>query len=120
MKSNLALTFLALSSLPFFPTTNVTAQDDANNNNVKTLTGCLVKSSKDGFRLTAEDGSTWDLISNTAALSQHVGHTVTATGKVLQVENHPEKGKGEAVTRYKEHGHLDVTDITTVSESCKN
>jgi len=48
-----------------------------------TLTGCLSSGEKSGeYDLKAEDGSAWELHSKTAKLSDHVGHTVTVTGRV--------------------------------------
>ena len=119
MKSRLALSFLALSSLAMVPSMSFAGQDDAKkSDSVRTLTGCL---SSGEYDLKAEDGSTWELHSKSAKLSNHVGHTVTVTGKVWHADMHgaKEKVKDETNPSANEHGHLSVTDVSMVSNSCK-
>jgi hypothetical protein len=94
-----------------------------------TLTGCLQKG--DGaneFALTAKDGSTWELRSDSVNLAPHVGHTVTITGtrsgahakahemKEGAKEEMKEHGMTKSAT---EHGHLTVTKMKHVSDSCQ-
>ena len=59
-------------------------------------------------------------------LAEHVGHTVTATGVVSSATMHNMKedakdaAKDSGMTKSnKEHGHLKVTDVKMVSDSCK-
>ena len=109
------------------------AQDDTSGSNsksdVRTVTGCLSKSGGgDEYLLTANDGSTWEIHSKKSGvnLSKHVGHTVSATGVVSNAKAHnlKEDAKDAAsdtgMTReHAEHGHLKVTDVQMVSESCQ-
>jgi Protein of unknown function (DUF5818) len=124
MKSRLALSFLALSSMALVPSLSLAggnaAQDKSES--VRTLTGCLSAGDKAGeYDLRADDGSTWELNTKTVKLSKHVGHTVTVTGKVWHADMHgaKEKVKDEVTPDANEHGHLNVTDVSMVSESCK-
>lgn len=123
MKSRLALSLLALSGLAMVPSMSLAHQDDAaKSDSTRTLTGCLSSGEKSGeYDLMAEDGSTWELNSKTAKLSDHVGHTVTVTGKVWHAKMHgaKEKAKDETSPSANEHGHLTVTDVSMVSEHCK-
>jgi hypothetical protein len=107
------------------------AQDDTTTNKSKastrSITGCLTKSSDpDKFVLTASNGSTWDLKSDTVSLADHVGHTISATGVVSNPTAHnlKEDTKDAASDAHMkkdntEHGHLKVTDVKMVSDSCR-
>ena len=94
---------------------------------VRTITGCLSKGdSADEFELKAAKGSTWEVRSDGVALADHVGHTITATGVVSHAKLHNLKedakdaAKDSGVKKSdSEHGHLTVTSIKMVSESCK-
>jgi hypothetical protein len=124
MKTKLVLSFLALSSLAMLPSMSLAAQHDSEkkSDSVRTLTGCLSSGDKSGeYDLVAEDGSTWELHSKTAKLADHVGHTVTVSGRVWHAGMHgaKEKAKEESNPNANEHGHLNVTDVSMVSESCK-
>ena len=125
MKSKLALSFLALSSLAMVPNLSLARNDDMHtekSDKMRTLTGCLSGGEKSGeYNLMAEDGSTWELHSKTNNLSKHVGHTIPVTGKVWHAGMHgaKEKAKGEVDPNTNEHGHLNVTGVSMVSESCK-
>jgi hypothetical protein len=107
------------------------AQDKAKSK-VRTITGCLTKSKGvDEYLLTGRNGSTWEVHSRDSSdgqvsLSDHVGHTVTATGVVSNSKLHnlkedaKETVKDTGVTKQdKEHGHLTVTSIKMVNESCR-
>src|SRR6478609_6079634 len=91
------------------------------------VTGCLSKGdSAKEFLLTGTDGSTWEVRSSKVALAEHVGHTVTATGVVSNAKMHNMKedakdaAKDSGMTKSdNEHGHLKVTDVKMVSESCQ-
>jgi hypothetical protein len=89
---------------------------------VRNITGCLSKGdSPNEFKVTASDGSTWEVKSKTVKLSPHVGHTITVTGEVSNAAAHgaKEKAKSTMDADAKEHGTLNVTKVEMVSESCK-
>lgn len=94
---------------------------------VRDITGCLAKGdSANEFLLSGNDGSTWEVHSSKVALAEHVGHTVTATGVVSNATAHNMKedakdaAKDSGATKTNdEHGHLTVTQVKMVSDSCK-
>jgi len=94
---------------------------------VRAITGCLSKGdSADEFVLTANDGSTWEVRSSRVALTDHVGHTIAATGVVSNAKLHNLKEDAKDAAHdtgvkksNSEHGHLTVTDVKIVSDSCQ-
>lgn len=71
-------------------------------------------------------GGTWEVKSDSVDLAPHVGHTVTVTGVVSNATMHgmKEDAKAEAKEhgmdkKSTEHGHLTVTAVKMVSDSCK-
>ena len=94
---------------------------------VRDVTGCLSKGdSAKEFLLTGNDGSTWEVRSSKVALAEHVGHTVTATGVVSNATAHNMKEDAKDAAQDSgmkktnaEHGHLTVTVVKMVSDSCK-
>lgn len=92
----------------------------------RTITGCLSQGdSPKEFNLTADDGSTWEVRSSTVSLAEHVGHKVSATGVVRNSTAHNMKEDAKdmahdtgATKHNNEHGHLTVTDLQMVSDSC--
>ena len=94
---------------------------------VRDVTGCLSKGDDaKEFLLTGNDGSTWEVRSSKVALSKHVGHTVTATGVVSNATMHNMKEDAKEAAKDSgmkktdnEHGHLKVTAVKMVSDSCK-
>jgi hypothetical protein len=94
---------------------------------VRTITGCLSKGdSAKEFLLTGQDGSTWEVRSSAVPLASHVGHTVTATGVVSNATMHNMKEDTKDMAKDSgmkksnaEHGHMKITDLKMVSESCK-
>ena len=94
---------------------------------VRTITGCLSQGDNaKEFTLTGENGSTWEIRSSRVALAKHVGHTVTVTGVVAHAMAHnmKEDAKDAAADAdikkdNSEHGHLTVTRLKMVSESCE-
>ena len=94
---------------------------------IRDVTGCLSKGdSAKEFLLTGNDGSTWEVRSSRVALAEHVGHTVTATGVVSNARMHNMKEDTKEMAKDagmkksdSEHGHLKVTDLKMVSDSCK-
>jgi len=128
MKLKLAMAFLTLLLLAVTPGRGA-AQDtpSATHNKTRTLTGCLQKGDDaDEYKLTTAKGSTWELKSNGHKLSHHVGHTVTITGVVSNAELHGAKEDAKAEAKEHdmdkdstEHGHMKVTSLKMVSDSCK-
>ncbi len=94
---------------------------------VRTITGCLTKGdSADEFMLTGNDGSTWEVKSTKVALASHVGHTIEATGVVSNAKLHNMKEDAKDMAADSgmkkddsEYGHLKVTSVKMVSDSCK-
>jgi hypothetical protein len=94
---------------------------------VRDITGCLSKGdSAKEFLLTGNDGSTWEVRSSKVALAEHVGHTVTATGVVANATMHNMKEDTKDAAKDSgakktadEHGHLTVTEVKMVSDSCQ-
>ena len=94
---------------------------------IRDVTGCLSKGdSAKEFLLTGTDGSTWEVRSSRVALAEHVGHTVTATGVVSNAAMHNMKEDAKDAAKDSglkktdtEHGHLTVTEVKMVSDSCK-
>ena len=110
--------------LACFATSMGLAKDKAD---VRDVTGCLAKGDNaKEFLLKGNDGSTWEVRSSKVALAEHVGHTVTATGVVSNPTAHNVKedakdaAKDSGMTKTNaEHGHLTVTEVKMVSDSCK-
>src|SRR5690348_15581161 len=106
----------------------VMAQDssDKGKSDTRTITGCLSQGdSAKEFNLKADNGSTWEVRSSTVSLAHHVGHEVTLTGVVSNATAHNMKedtkdmAHDAGVTKHNnEHGHLKVTDVQMVSDSC--
>jgi hypothetical protein len=123
MKTKWSLPLLIASGLvlaPMFAAQTAPGQDKSAD--VRSITGCLSKGDDaKEFKITGEDGSTWEVTSATVKLSPHLGHTVTVSGKVWHPDMHgaKEKAKETVDADAKEHGHLKVTKVEMVSESCK-
>src|ERR1700730_12404382 len=99
---------------------------------VRTITGCLTKAKGgDEYLLAGKNGSTWEVHSSDnsgsrVSLADQVDQTVTATGVVSnsKLHNLKEDAKEAAADTGvkkddREHGHLTITSLKTVSESCK-
>lgn len=105
---------------------DATSNDSKSKADTRTITGCLTKGdSSNEFLLTATDGSTWEVRSTTVALSDHVGHTVSATGVVSNPTAHNLKEDAKDAAHdagmkkdNTEHGHMKITDVQMVSSSC--
>jgi hypothetical protein len=105
----------------------VSAQDAPKGKaHTRNITGCLSQGDdKNEFLLTGKDGSTWEVRSDAVSLAKHVGHTVTATGTVREAAMHNMKEDAKDVAhdsgmkdKNTEHGHLEITDVKMVSDSC--
>src|SRR5216684_2172623 len=124
MKNKLVLSMVAVSTLLIVPAIGFTQDKGAE---VRTLTGCLTKAEgAHEYKLTTANGGTWELHSKTVKLSPHTGHTVTVTGKVRHADMHEAKEKVKDEMKEHdmdkdaaEHGHLKVTSVSMVSDSCK-
>jgi hypothetical protein len=94
---------------------------------VRNITGCLSKSGSNEYLLTGTDGSTWEIHGNNAVnLAKHVGHTIEAKGVVSHSKMHNMKEDEKDMAHdtglknnTAEHGHLKVTDVHMVSDSCQ-
>ena len=92
----------------------------------RTLTGCLQKGEDaNEYNLTTKKGGTWELKSDSVNLGEHVGHTVKITGVVSNAKMHGMKEDAKEEMKEhgmdkdaKEHGHMTVTNLTMVSDTC--
>jgi hypothetical protein len=98
----------------------------------KSVTGCLAKGDEAGeYKITGENGKTYELRSKSVQFEPHIGHTVTVSGtwagesaKEEMKEEAKESKKTEKAEEKsekhptKEH-YLNVTDLKMVSETCK-
>jgi hypothetical protein len=127
MKLKTAMTVLAL--FVFTSTAGLaTAQDTTKTTHKKTrtLTGCLQKGDDaNEYKLTTAKGATWEIKSDTLKLGDHVAHTVTIIGVVSNATLHGAKEDAKAEAKEHgidknstEHGHMTVTDLKMVSDSC--
>ena len=105
------------------------SSDSKSKADVRTVTGCLSQGdSADEFLLAGNDGSTWEVRASKSGvdLARHVGHTVSATGVVSNAMAHNLKEDTKDAAKdtgmkknNTEHGHLKVTDVQMLSESCQ-
>jgi cytoskeletal protein RodZ len=106
------------------PSSNGTATSDKSSD-VRTVTGCLrAGDNSKEYELRGSDGSSWELKSDAVDMASHVGHTVTVTGAIRNADMHGMKedakkaGAEHGMGSGNEHGHMTVTDLKMVSESC--
>jgi hypothetical protein len=129
MRMKIAVLF---GTLLLFACTALFAQESNTDSKAKTRTisGCLSKgdnsASSNEFLLTGSDGSTWEVRSDAVSLTNHVGQMVEATGVVQNSTAHnlKEDAKDAAADAHMkkdsaEHGHMTITHVKTVSESCQ-
>jgi len=128
MKVKIAMAILAL--FLFAGTAGLAAAQDATkttHKKTRTLRGCLQKGDDaKEYKLTTAKGGTWEVKSDGVNLGEHVGHTVRVTGVVSHAKMHgmKEDAKSEAKEHgvdkdSAEHGHMAVTNLSMVSESCQ-
>jgi hypothetical protein len=95
---------------------------------VRNITGCLSNGdSANEYLLTGNDGSTWEIHANSSVdLAKHVGHTIEAKGVVSHNKMHDMKEDAKDAAHdtgmkksNTEHGHLEVTHVRMVGESCQ-
>jgi len=118
---------LVLCGLSFASAQN--SSDDKSKSDTRTLTGCLTKGGESDakeFLLTASDGSTWEVRGDAVNLADHVNQTVSVTGAVRNSTAHnlKEDAKDAAADTHMkknntEHGHMTITDVQKVSDTCK-
>jgi hypothetical protein len=127
MKVKMTMAFLAL--FLFAGAAGLAAAQDetkTTHKKTRTLRGCLQKGDDaKEYRLTTAKGSTWEIKADSLNLGEHVGHTVSVTGVVSHAKVHgmKEDAKDEAKEHgvdkdATEHGHMTVTNLSMVSESC--
>jgi hypothetical protein len=127
MKVKIAMIFAAL--FVFTGTARLSAAQDTTkttHKKTRTLTGCLQKGDDaNEYKLTTAKGATWEIKSDTVKLGDHVAHTVTITGVVSNATLHgvkedaKEEAKEHGIDKDStEHGHMAVTHLKMVSESC--
>jgi hypothetical protein len=93
----------------------------------RTLTGCLqIGEDANEYNFAAMNGGTWEIKSDSVNLGEHVGHKVKITGVVSNAKMHgmkedaKEEMKEHGMNKHAtEHGHLTVTDLNMVSDSCQ-
>ena len=98
------------------------------------VTGCLQKGDEENeFVITDKAGKKYEIVSKSVALADHVGHTVTVKGTLVEEkgeseakEEKGEKGekeeaKEEEAKEAKEYegGHVQVTSLAMVSPKCQ-
>jgi hypothetical protein len=102
--------------------------DTKSKGEVRSITGCLSKGDNaNEFLLTGKDGSTWEVHANNSVdLASHVGHTIEAKGVVSHTKMHNMKEDAKDAAKdtgmkknSTEHGHLKVTDVRMIGESCQ-
>jgi hypothetical protein len=126
MKFSLMLAALFVASC-CIGTTQAQEQKETTHKKVRTVKGCLTKANDaKEYNLTGTDGSTWELKSDSVKLAPHVGHAVSVTGVVSNAALHGTKedikdeAKEHGVDKDStEHGHMTVTNLKMVSESCE-
>src|SRR6202045_1566220 len=129
-KLNRLLMFLVLAGLTAsWAVAQSETSDSKSKSDVRTVTGCLTKGDgADEFLLTGNDGSTWEARGSKSGvdLASHVGHTISATGAVSNTTAHNLKEDAKDAAKdagmkkdNTEHGHLKITDVQMVSESCQ-
>ena len=104
-----------------------TTSQSKSKSDIRTITGCLSKGdSADEFMLAGNDGGPWEVRSSRVSLAGHVGHTISATGVVSNAKLHnlKEDTKDAATDSGmkkadSEHGHLTITEVKMVSDSCQ-
>jgi hypothetical protein len=127
MNFKLATSFLVLSL--FAGTVGTAAAQSATkttHKKVRTVSGCLQHGDDaNEYKLTTAAGATWEIKSDSVKLGEHAGHTVTITGVVSNATAHgmkedtKEEAKEHGVDKDStEHGHMTVTSLKMVSDSC--
>lgn len=86
------------------------------NSGSQSMEGCL--SGSDGnYMLTTKDGTTYQLMGDTAKMADHVGHTVKVMGTVSQASA---SGDSSAMSSGSGKQSIQVTSFKHVSKTCNN
>ncbi len=128
MKMKMAMAIVAL--FLFAGTACLAAAQDTTkttHRKARTLQGCLQKGDDaHEYLLTTAKGATWEIKSDSLKLGEHVGHSVTVTGVVSHAKMHGMKEDAKAEAKEHgvdkdstEHGHMTVTNLSMVSDTCK-
>ena len=127
MKGKVALSLFALTGLSLLlalGSASTAGQDNTGQDHsakVRKITGCLSKGdSSNEYQLTGDTGSTWEVKSDAVDFAPYVGHTVRVIGTVNNAPAHAlkEKAKEKTQDNPAEHGHMTVTGVKNVSDSC--
>jgi hypothetical protein len=122
------ITILSLALFMFAGTAILAgAKDKTTHKKTRTLAGCMQKGdSADEYQLTTAKGDTWEIKSDDLKLGDHVGHSVKITGVVSNAKMHgmvqdtKDEAKEHGMAKHStEHGHMTVTNVTMVSDTCK-
>jgi uncharacterized protein DUF5818 len=113
---------LALYSTPSFAQDSGSQSSGASADS-KTVTGCLKAGKRvGGFILTTDDGTAYMLHSKSVALADHVGHTVTVTGKESQRQSNSGANGSQSGDSTTGHGTMNkrliVSDLSMVKDTC--
>jgi len=91
----------------------------------QTVTGCLQKGNEaGGFFIISTENKHWELYADKGvSLADHIGHTVSVTGKLAhrtaaQEEKSQPFEKAEAAN--KEHADLQVSSVKHISDTCSS
>jgi hypothetical protein len=128
MKAKIAMAFVALFMFAGTAAVATAQSKKTTHKKTRTLSGCLqTGDSANEYKLTTAKVGTWEIKSDTVKLVEHVGHTVTITGVVSNATMHGMKedvkaeAKEHGMDKHStEHGHMTVTNLTMVSDTCKN
>jgi hypothetical protein len=101
--------------------------DTKSKGEVRSITGCLTHKNGGEYLLTGTDGSTWEVHENNGVdLAKHVNQTVEVKGVVSHAKMHNMKEDEKemahdtgAKNNTAEHGHLKVTDVHKVADTCQ-
>jgi predicted homoserine dehydrogenase-like protein len=112
---------LALYSTPSFAQDSGAAGASASSS--KTVTGCLKAGKRvGGFILTTDDGTAYMLHIKSVTLADHVGHTVTVTGKEAQRQSNSGANGSQSDDSTTGHGNMNkrliVSDLSMVKDTC--
>lgn len=121
-----AVALLAITAPLGFAQTNTSTGQEKGKSDIRTITGCVSKADSAGkYNFVADDGSNWIVTSSKVNLADNVGHTVELTGVVSHAVAHNMKEDAKdaatdagAKKSNNEHGHIKVTDLKDINDSC--
>ncbi len=114
--SILSLALLLCSYVAFAQQNNPSTQDSqASNSGQNSIQGCLSKTDN-GFMLTSDIGTTYQLSGSTSQLSKHVGHEVQINGTVMQ--SNPTSSSQMSGQMSSSQPSIDVSSVKHISKTC--